>query len=778
MANSASTPDETGAAISTAARTASAARVAGFVATERGANSSEAGGALVADTLEADNRSTPHRDTLHDIANFDHARPAPRFVAQFSRDEISDIKSAVSEHVKADNGAAWYQGSGKTFRTMCVRLCDGAYFPVSFSTTPEQFARDEAACHSRCGAPSKLFVLQNPGGSPESMTDLDGRSYIAMPTAFAFRHTKSPSCSCRAEAWETASKNRHLRRTGKAKAAVDQPARDAIAESAARGSPDDIAARGAAAIKVMQSQEWQAAVSMDPARDTSLTPGYMTPEWKAARVYTAPSGDVVGFDKAAQYLLQRARSAVDGGVRSEKKVFVLLGMGGSGKSTIAKSISTAHGAMHIVADDAKLIIPEYDGGRNSAEVHNESADLVSTMMVEAVSAGNNIIIEKIGSSDKSIQKIITASRAAGYSVRLVHVDTPVEIAMERAVKRWRATGRAVPMETYAGLDISGVFARLREQEDVDEAARVRWEEATGVWINEGSGADLGGLQFGSRAAAVQRGVVRVDRGEGDRRGIQEGDAGRVNPALSISPDVRIARAIELREAATGGTINAVVSDYAYQIEAARGDLAATKALVDAVSADKLSYYALEEASRAGRPVDTAALVRLRAAAVKASRRAPLIVASATQEMAGAAAPDVDGMRAITPDAPVVKSVRRPDATARLAAIEPVNVVLPPAVVLPSRRPAALNRVGDDAPSQSISAVEDRDLSPVQIRRNAAARRAQRVQAVTLRGPDTAGTGAAGTGLRTGNARIWGIGPNAFSAPTGGSVRDVFARNFY
>ena len=29
-----------------------------------------------------------------------------------------------------------------TYRTVCVRLCDGYYFPVSFSTLPSHFARD------------------------------------------------------------------------------------------------------------------------------------------------------------------------------------------------------------------------------------------------------------------------------------------------------------------------------------------------------------------------------------------------------------------------------------------------------------------------------------------------------------------------------------------------------------------------------------------------------------------------------------------------------------
>jgi len=39
-----------------------------------------------------------------------------------------------------------------TYRTLCVRLCDGYYFPVSFSTLPNHFQRDADQCQSQCAA--------------------------------------------------------------------------------------------------------------------------------------------------------------------------------------------------------------------------------------------------------------------------------------------------------------------------------------------------------------------------------------------------------------------------------------------------------------------------------------------------------------------------------------------------------------------------------------------------------------------------------------------------
>src|SRR4051812_41394853 len=51
-----------------------------------------------------------------------------------------------------------------TFRTVCVRSCDGAYFPISFATVPARFPDDEKACKSLCpAAEATLFAHRNPG---------------------------------------------------------------------------------------------------------------------------------------------------------------------------------------------------------------------------------------------------------------------------------------------------------------------------------------------------------------------------------------------------------------------------------------------------------------------------------------------------------------------------------------------------------------------------------------------------------------------------------------
>jgi hypothetical protein len=85
-----------------------------------------------------------------------------------------------------------------TYRTICVRLCDGYFFPVSFSTLPTYFERDEEICQSRCAAPVELFYHQNPGGSVEQAVSVKSRQvYSTMKTAFRYRREFVQGCSCK-----------------------------------------------------------------------------------------------------------------------------------------------------------------------------------------------------------------------------------------------------------------------------------------------------------------------------------------------------------------------------------------------------------------------------------------------------------------------------------------------------------------------------------------------------------------------------------------------------
>jgi len=98
------------------------------------------------------------------------------------------------------------------FRTLCVRTCDGFYFPISFSTTQSGLARDAQQCQARCGAPAKLFYHRNPGADVQHMVDRSGQPYSSLPNAFRYREEVVDSCRCTPQPWSQAAKQEYIRR--------------------------------------------------------------------------------------------------------------------------------------------------------------------------------------------------------------------------------------------------------------------------------------------------------------------------------------------------------------------------------------------------------------------------------------------------------------------------------------------------------------------------------------------------------------------------------------
>jgi hypothetical protein len=95
-----------------------------------------------------------------------------------------------------------------TYRTLCVRTCDGYYFPISYSTVPSKFADDERQCQRMCPATeAQLFTYRNPGEDMARATSLSGgKQYSELPNAFSYRKQYNAACSCRApgQSWADA----------------------------------------------------------------------------------------------------------------------------------------------------------------------------------------------------------------------------------------------------------------------------------------------------------------------------------------------------------------------------------------------------------------------------------------------------------------------------------------------------------------------------------------------------------------------------------------------
>jgi Protein of unknown function (DUF2865). len=97
-----------------------------------------------------------------------------------------------------DGGNWGYQGY-HTVRTVCVRLSDGYFWPISYATLSEYVGNDAMACQQMCpNTPVELYFYDNPGQEPEQMRNLSGSPYTSLPNAFAYRTNFDNDSSCTA----------------------------------------------------------------------------------------------------------------------------------------------------------------------------------------------------------------------------------------------------------------------------------------------------------------------------------------------------------------------------------------------------------------------------------------------------------------------------------------------------------------------------------------------------------------------------------------------------
>ena len=109
-----------------------------------------------------------------------------------------------------------YSGSGKAparsapvYRTVCVRLCDGYYWPVSNATTESHFRRDGNTCASSCSQPARLYYAPNGDSDASQLIGLDGQPYTSLATAFLYRKALQPQCQCKPAPWADSEILRH-----------------------------------------------------------------------------------------------------------------------------------------------------------------------------------------------------------------------------------------------------------------------------------------------------------------------------------------------------------------------------------------------------------------------------------------------------------------------------------------------------------------------------------------------------------------------------------------
>ncbi len=115
----------------------------------------------------------------------------------------TSLAPSLSHHIRKKDGVTLGkttapQNNNLNTRAVCVRLCDGFFFPAGDYRSGVSAAGQESTCQSLCpGAPTRLYVI--PRGSAEISDAIAYRSrqnYTALPVAFRYAATTDKTCAC------------------------------------------------------------------------------------------------------------------------------------------------------------------------------------------------------------------------------------------------------------------------------------------------------------------------------------------------------------------------------------------------------------------------------------------------------------------------------------------------------------------------------------------------------------------------------------------------------
>jgi hypothetical protein len=149
------------------------------------------------------------------------------------------------------------------YRTLCVRSCDGFYFPISGSATRRDFYRDAEICRQSCGVEAKLYYHPRSSGDASKMVDLAGFPYTQHPNAFRYRKQLVDKCACRPDPWSASEIARHKRYAAAEATEIRAGSREAGTER-----PDGPGAKPPLETEGALASESQATVPIDRPVDT------------------------------------------------------------------------------------------------------------------------------------------------------------------------------------------------------------------------------------------------------------------------------------------------------------------------------------------------------------------------------------------------------------------------------------------------------------------------------------------------------------------------------
>ncbi len=82
-------------------------------------------------------------------------------------------------------------------KAVCVRSCDGSFFPVSYSASQGRLTGLEDMCRALCPNADVALYTYPPSGQIEQAVSINGAKYMDMPNALKYRTSLDSTCSCK-----------------------------------------------------------------------------------------------------------------------------------------------------------------------------------------------------------------------------------------------------------------------------------------------------------------------------------------------------------------------------------------------------------------------------------------------------------------------------------------------------------------------------------------------------------------------------------------------------
>jgi len=143
---------------------------------------------------------SPQRRALR--AHYDAVcNPAPReknfFEQLFGGGSDQPVERTPDSGAPPQQGEAEGNGARGGSQAVCVRSCDGGFFPLNFSARSGSDADLENLCQALCPNTEVKLFTRSPNSDISTALGADGTAYSDLPNALKYTKSFDPSCACK-----------------------------------------------------------------------------------------------------------------------------------------------------------------------------------------------------------------------------------------------------------------------------------------------------------------------------------------------------------------------------------------------------------------------------------------------------------------------------------------------------------------------------------------------------------------------------------------------------